>query len=110
MKKFNPVLFLMVILLISGSSFASSETGDSSFLDSINNIFGGIVGGYAPILFYELPFVKLPMILFVMVSGGIFFTFKYGFINIRLLSTLLMLSKVNTITLMTKVRFRISKR
>tara|TARA_B100000925_G_scaffold291822_1_gene281684 strand:+ start:5092 stop:6609 length:1518 start_codon:yes stop_codon:yes gene_type:complete len=85
MKKLNSILFFTVILLISGSCYSSTSSGsEASFLDSVNNLFGSIVGGYAPVLFYELPFIKLPMILFIMVSGGVFFTFKYGFINIRL--------------------------
>ena len=50
----------------------------------VNSFFGMIVGGYAPILFWELPLIKLPFILFVMVFGGVFFTFRYGFVNLKL--------------------------
>lgn len=62
-----------------------SSVTNLGFLDAINNFVGEyIVAKYAPILFYELPFIQLPLVLFIMVSGGIFFTFRYGFINIRL--------------------------
>ena len=80
------VFFMASWMLIFGadSVFAASAGTEQSFLVGVNNFFGAIVAGYAPVLFYELPYIQLPMILFVMVSGGIFFTFRYGFINIRL--------------------------
>jgi alanine or glycine:cation symporter, AGCS family len=64
--------------------FSSSAFSNESLLETINESFGMIVEWYAPVLFFEIPFIKLPFILFVMVSGGIFFTFRYGFINIKL--------------------------
>lgn len=55
------------------------------FLDKFDSFVGDwIVNPYAKILFYELPLIKLPLILFVMVMGGIFFTLKFKFVNIRL--------------------------
>ncbi len=50
----------------------------------VNETFGHFNEAYAQFLFYELPLIKLPLILFVMVSGGIYFTFRYGFLNIKL--------------------------
>ena len=72
-------LIFFFLSLIPFSAFA-----DEGLLESINQGFGKIVHYYAPILFYEIPVIKLPFILFVMTMGGIFFTFRYGFINIKL--------------------------
>ena len=57
---------------------------NEAVLDQINDSFGKIVEWYAPFLFFEVPLIKLPFILFVMVMGGIYFTFRYGFVNIKL--------------------------
>jgi AGCS family alanine or glycine:cation symporter len=84
MKK-KLMLMLFTLLALTTTAFASEAGGGSGFLDGINNFVGKyIVALYAPILFYELPVIKLPLILFVMVTGGIFFTFRYGFINVKL--------------------------
>ncbi|MEX1099081.1 MAG: amino acid carrier protein, partial [Bacteriovoracaceae bacterium] len=50
----------------------------------LNEMFGAIVELVGSVLFYELPFIKFPFILAVMVMGGLFFTFRFGFINVRL--------------------------
>ncbi|EQC47690.1 sodium:alanine symporter family protein [Bacteriovorax sp. Seq25_V] len=71
------------ILLIS-ALFSGNVMAQENFQVIVNDIFGAINGAYAPFLFWEVPFIKLPLILFIMVSGGIFFTFRYGFVNIRL--------------------------
>lgn len=59
-----------------------------SFLQEIDGAVGQyIVGPMARVLFWApLSFVgfDLPLILFVMVMGGVFFTLRYGFINVRL--------------------------
>ena len=70
-----------LLFLLSPSLLAQS---DVDFQTTINHIFEGINGAYAPILFWEIPLIRLPLILFIMVTGGIFFTIRYGFLNIRL--------------------------
>ena len=55
-----------------------------SLQESVNDLFGAINSAYAPILFWPVPIIELPLILFIMVSGGIFFTIRYGFLNIKL--------------------------
>lgn len=52
--------------------------------DSIDSFFGILVEYIAAVLFFPMPVIKLPFILTVMVAGGLFFTFRYGFINVRL--------------------------
>jgi AGCS family alanine or glycine:cation symporter len=52
--------------------------------NEIDLFFGVLVKYIAAVLFYPLPLIKLPFILGVMVTGGLFFTFRYGFVNVRL--------------------------
>ncbi len=56
----------------------------SGFQEWANDTFGAIVGFYGPFLMWELPVIQMPLIVFTMLSGGIFFTFRYGFVNLRL--------------------------
>lgn len=51
---------------------------------TIDQMFGVINGYIAAVLFFPVPVIKLPFILTVMISGGLFFTFRYGFVNVRL--------------------------
>ncbi len=53
-------------------------------LNSINEMFGVINSTVGAVIFWKIPFIQLPLILAVMVMGGVFFTFRYGFINLRL--------------------------
>ena len=56
--------------------------------DRINSGFEGIVNLLAGLLFYEVPLGfgnhSAPFILLVLIFGGIFFTLRFGFINLRL--------------------------
>ena len=52
-----------------------------SFLDQINEFFGIFVGYLAPILFYSIN--GFPLIVLVLLTGGLVFTFYFKFINIR---------------------------
>ena len=56
--------------------------------DRINSGFEGIVKILAGLLFYEVPLGfgghSAPFILLVLIFGGIFFTLRFGFINLRL--------------------------
>jgi AGCS family alanine or glycine:cation symporter len=53
---------------------------------AVNNFFGAIAGFMAKFLFFPVPlgFMELPALLLLMLLGGIFFTFRFGFINVRL--------------------------
>ena len=52
-----------------------------SFLDQINEFFGIFVGYLAPILFYSVN--GFPLIVIVLLTGGLVFTFYFKFINVR---------------------------
>jgi AGCS family alanine or glycine:cation symporter len=62
------------------------KEGGSSMLIAqyVDQFFGNIVSVLGRVLFYPVPVVEIPFVLFVMVSGGIFFTLRYGFVNVRL--------------------------
>lgn len=81
MQRITRWIYLLPFLFLSTSVMAQT---DASFEATVNNVFEGINGAYFPILFWKLPIIQLPLILFVMISGGIFFTIRYGFINVRL--------------------------
>lgn len=53
-------------------------------LAQIEVFFSYINSGLGKVLFYPLPLIQFPLILGVMVFGGLFFTIRYGFINVRL--------------------------
>ena len=52
-----------------------------SFLDQVNEFFGIFVGYLAPVLFYS--FNGFPLIVIILLTGGLVFTFYFKFINIR---------------------------
>ncbi len=72
-------LFSLFFILLSSSPLAQPD-----FQSQVNEVFGMLNGTYAKFLFWPIPIIQLPLVLFVMVTGGIFFTFRYGFINVRL--------------------------
>lgn len=75
------IKWIYVMLTIVSSSAFAQEVG---FQAHVNDVFGKIVELYAPILFWPVPIIQLPLILTIMVFGGLFFTFRYGFVNVRL--------------------------
>ncbi|WP_412469581.1 MULTISPECIES: alanine/glycine:cation symporter family protein [unclassified Halobacteriovorax] len=75
------IIFSIITLSTYAQDYAQSEL---DLQDKVNNIFGVINGKYYPFLFWNIPIIDMPLILFVMVFGGVFFTLRLGFINIRL--------------------------
>jgi AGCS family alanine or glycine:cation symporter len=68
------------------------ETGIGGVLRSVDEGFGAIVvGPIAQVLFFDLIFwdngndtdLQLPFIVFWLIAGAVFFTLRFGFINIR---------------------------
>lgn len=54
----------------------------------INELAGVVVGVFSGVLFFAIPIPAtgkaIPLVLLVLILGGIFFTFRFGFVNIRL--------------------------
>ncbi len=71
---------------------ATQDSGIGGVLKSVDQGFGSnVVGPIAQVLFYDLIFwdngaegeLTLPFIVFWLIAGAIFFTLRFGFINIR---------------------------
>ena len=60
-----------------------NQVGLAESTGTINQFFEGINGVIFPLLFWDGHPLKLPFILVVLVSGGLFFSFYAGFVNIR---------------------------
>ena len=52
-------------------------------IQAIDAKFAGLVAILAKFLFLNIPFTQIPLIIFLLAFGGIFFTFRYGWISIR---------------------------
>ncbi len=60
-----------------------------TFEDQTDKLFASLVEVIGKIMFYPIPLAPgfdLPLLLVIIVGGGIFFTFRYRFINLRLLT------------------------
>lgn len=80
--RFAIVLSTLFLVFLPRSYAAASDT--NAFEEFTNSFFGLIVDSYSPFLFWEVPLIKMPLIVFIMLAGGIFFTFRFGLINLRL--------------------------
>jgi AGCS family alanine or glycine:cation symporter len=70
--------------IISLASSSKSFAGEAIAQGFFENFFGTINSYWGSVLFYSDHPLQLPLILLVMLMGGFFFTFRYGFVNIRL--------------------------
>lgn len=80
------VRFLTVLLsttFLTTPKLLAAPNDTSAFEEFTNSMFGLIVDSYSPFLFWQVPLIKMPLIVFIMLCGGIFFTFRFGFINLR---------------------------
>ena len=64
------------------TSDVAAEPAAKNATERIDAVFASIVDVMASVLFF--PIGPFPAIIIILVSGGIFFTFFYGFINLRL--------------------------
>lgn len=53
------------------------------FQDRLDSIFGTFNQIVAPVLFADFAF-GIPLILLILITGGVFFTLRYGFVHVRL--------------------------
>ena len=62
-------------------------TGGAKWQAAVNLLFGSVVAYLFAVLFYAVPVgwgVEFPVVLLVLIFGGIFFTLRYGFMNVRM--------------------------
>ncbi len=73
------------LLFLSALFYHSAVYANQGGAESIiEGIFGKIVAVMSWFLFWSPPGFPMPLILIVLAFGGIFFTIRYGFINVRL--------------------------
>ncbi len=77
-------LFLLIFPLICLEGYLWADATETSNTFNLNKFFGNIVEFMAEILFWPLPLIDVPLIVVTLVFGGIFFTFRYGFVHLRL--------------------------
>jgi len=64
------------------SNALSNKKGES-VSEVINHQFGKVVGVIAPVLFWSVPGLQMPLIVLILLLGSIFFTVYHGFLNFR---------------------------
>lgn len=74
----------------------TDEIGSTSFSDAVDGVFGQLNHVLAGVLFFTVPLQKIqvagggtetvgmPFIVVLLAMGGLFFTIRYGFVNVRL--------------------------
>lgn len=76
--------YLQRVIFLAMTATWTTYAEASQWQQEVNNFFKIINQYWGGLLFWSDHPLRLPLILIVMTSGGLFFTFKYGFINIRL--------------------------
>ena len=85
-----------------GQSSSADETQAETMQEKVDRVFAAANGYIAPVLFFDVTFgaikskvtsedgtqttetVGVPLLVAVLLLGGVFFTFRYGFVNFRL--------------------------
>lgn len=80
MRRYAAILFLLFV--ISGLGFVTGGDVDA-MQRSVNDGVGIIVSYMAKVIFWSFPGFKMPLVVIVLITGAIFFTFRFAFINIR---------------------------
>ena len=76
--------FLYFFFLIPGSKLFSQDRGLD---EKINEAFTPIANWWEGLILHNFPGTEIPTIIILLVGGAIFFTFYFGFVNIRHFST-----------------------
>lgn len=82
-----PMLSLLLLGMFPIMTFATEmqELEESGVMGAINSVFSAINTVFGGFLFMPIPFLGgLPLILGIMAGGGLFFTIRYGFVNVRM--------------------------
>lgn len=75
------LLAILLLLLFPVRVFAQDAQSSEGFLGGINTVFSNITKVLFDILFFDIG--GFPLIVLWLICGGIFFTIRLGFINIR---------------------------
>jgi len=72
-------LFSVLFILFSAPIFAQEQGLD----DRINEAFTPIANWWGAVVLHNFPGTGIPTIIFLLVGGALFFTFYFGFINVK---------------------------
>jgi AGCS family alanine or glycine:cation symporter len=95
MKKAFSILLILFMCTLPGVAQDTGETRSepdfwTTSQETVDSIFASINGHLAPVLFFNVnpnrseDATTIPLIIVMLLSGGIFFTFRFSFINIRM--------------------------
>lgn len=95
MKKYLAVLFVLLscnlaLLAQNSSTNSTKQLSWEKHQQTIDNIFASVNKNIAPVLFFNVnpnrgdDATKIPLIIVMLLLGGIFFTFRFSFINVRM--------------------------
>ncbi len=71
---------VIVVVLAVGALAAVAGAGGGPL---INEYFGYIVSGIKAVLYLKIPILEMPLVVFVLFAGALFFTLRFRFINFR---------------------------
>ena len=74
-------LFLILAIAVPTRALAQEKETSGGFLGTLDSIFSAIVAVLGKVFFFEI--AGFPLIVLWLIVGGIFFTIRLGFINIR---------------------------
>ncbi|NET60632.1 MAG: alanine:cation symporter family protein [Symploca sp. SIO2E6] len=80
-RRYLSLLLLILTIAIPTRVLAQDEEASGGFVASLDAIFSAIVEVLAKVFFFEI--AGFPFIVVWLIIGGIFFTIRFGFINIR---------------------------
>lgn len=84
-SRFAAALAVAATALLLPLAAAAQEVVDSDWQVAADKWFGEwLVGPLATVLFWKIPGVDMPLVVAWLALGAVFFTFRMGFINVRL--------------------------
>lgn len=85
MQMLKKISMIIALSSLPMSAFGNDSSAPSNWESQINQFFGEyIVGPLAALLFWPIPFLKIPLVVAWLLGGAIFFTLRMRFVNLRL--------------------------
>ena len=80
LRSFSKSIFSLLFVLLSSWSAAAQGPGLD---DKINEAFTPIANWWGAVILHNFPGTSVPTIIILLVGGALFFTFYFGFVNVR---------------------------
>ena len=85
MNSFRMILITCIFYLSLSKVHANNPIRVVGLQEKIDVFFGQfVVNPLAKVLFWEIPFLEMPLVVAWLFGGALFFTFRMGFVNVRL--------------------------